>query len=282
MLFFGDCLDVVPHLRRGSLGLVYFDPPFMTGRRRQGTRDEFSFDDQWKGAGEVFFPWLQQRIAAVVPLIAPHGSLIVHLDYRTIHYVKVWLDQHLGVEAFMNEIIWHYTGGGRSRSRFSCKHDTLLWYAPHGKPYFNPDPVRQPYKPSSGYARCGIRSAAGKHYAPDPRGTPPDDVWDIPIINPMSAERVGWPTQKPLALLERLVLSLTEPDAMVGDFMCGSGTTLVAAARHGRRWVGGDLSEPALKCTMERLKPIHARPINIVRCDTMISEHTPQEEEENV
>lgn len=282
VLWHGDCLQTAALMERGSVDLVYFDPPFMTGKERHGTRQEFVFDDQWQGDLASFLPWLQKRIAAVIPLVSRHGSLIVHLDHRTIHYVKVWLDQHLGVKTFVNEIIWHYTGGGRSRSRFSCKHDTLLWYAPHGKPFFNPDPVRQPYLKTSGYARSGIRSANGKRYLPDPRGTPPDDVWNIPIINPMSSERVGWPTQKPLALLERLILALTEPQALVADFMCGSGTTLVAAAVHGRHWVGGDRSPEALRCAQTRLAACCKAQIEVLACDTMNDRKFPKEDDENV
>lgn len=189
----------------------------------------------------------------LLPLLAPNGSLVLHLDQRAVHYAKVLLDRLLGEERFVNEIIWHYTGGGRSKSRFSNKHDTLLWYAAGPRPRFNVDAVRVPYAPTSRYASGGIVSKAGKRYLPHPDGTPVDDVWDIPIVNPMSRERAGYPTQKPLALLERLVAALTDPGDLVVDLFCGSGTTLVAAARLGRRWIGGDRSAAAIACARQRL-----------------------------
>lgn len=218
-----------------------------------GPDPRFAYGDRWPGRLASYLPWLEENLRALLPLLAPDGSLVLHLDQRAVHYAKVLLDRLLGEERFVNEIIWHYTGGGRSRSRFSNKHDTLLWYAAGPRPRFNVDAVRVPYEPTSGYARGGIVSKAGKRYLPHPAGTPVDDVWDIPIINPMSRERVGYPTQKPLALLERLIAALTDPGDLVIDLFCGSGTTLVAAARLGRRWIGGDRSPAAIACARQRL-----------------------------
>ncbi len=221
---------------------------------RPGTATLYAFDDRWPGRLATYLPWLEANLRALLPLLMPGGSLVLHLDARAVHYAKVLLDRLMGEEAFVNEIIWHYTGGGRSKSRFSNKHDTLLWYATGRRPLFHADAVRVPYKPTSGYARGGIVSAAGKRYLPHPAGTPVDDVWDIPIVNPMSAERVGYPTQKPLALLERLIAALTDPGDLVVDLFCGSGTTLVAAARLGRRWIGGDRSPAAVACARRRME----------------------------
>ena len=212
-----------------------------------------SYDDRWPGGFDAYLDWLEARLAAVRPLLCENGSLVVHLDHRAVHEIKVRLDRLFGRERFVNEIIWHYTGGGRSKSRFSCKHDTLLWYANGPGPFFDPDAVRVPYKPTSGYAQGGITSKAGKKYHPHPAGTPVDDVWDIPIVNPLAAERTGYPTQKPLALLERLISALSAPGDLVGDLFCGSGTTPVAAARLGRRWLAADRSTDALAVTASRL-----------------------------
>ena len=215
-----------------------------------------SYDDRWPEGFDAYLDWLEARLAAARPLLVENGSLVVHLDHRAVHEIKVRLDRLFGRERFVNEIIWHYTGGGRSRSRFSCKHDTLLWYANGPRPLFNLDAVRVPYKPTSGYAKGGITSKAGKKYQPHPDGTPVDDVWDIPIVNPMSAERTGYPTQKPLTLLERVISALSAPGDLVGDLFCGSGTTLVVAARLGRRWLGADRSPDALAVTASRLAEI--------------------------
>jgi site-specific DNA-methyltransferase (adenine-specific) len=183
---------------------------------------------------------LARRLLALRKALKPTGSLYLHCDPTAGHYLKLVADGIFGRANFINEIIWHYTGGGRSKSRFSQKHDCIYLYANGGKRIFNPDPIRVPYKPTSGYAKGGITSKAGKRYLPDPRGTPPDDVWDIPIVNPMSRERTGYPTQKPPALLERIVLASSNSGDTVLDPFCGSGTTLYAAQKLGRRWIGID------------------------------------------
>jgi len=250
----GDMLHVASLLAPQSFRLIYLDPPFLTGREQVGTVEGMAYDDRWEGQLDSYLPWLKERLQALYSLLLPDGSLVLHLDYRASHYARVMLDEIFGRRGFINEIIWHYTGGGRSKRRFSCKHDTLLWYSRSEKPVFNIDAVRVPYKETSGYAKGGIVAASGRKYMPDPRGTPVDDVWDIPIINPMANERVGYPTQKPLVLLDRLILALSNPGELVGDFCCGSGTTLVSAQTLKRHWVGCDVSEAAVKCATERLR----------------------------
>jgi len=184
------------------------------------------------------------------------GSLFLHLDQDAAHYAKVMLDQILGRGRFINEIIWHHTGGGRSRRYFSRKHQTIFWYAAGQRFTFNIDSVRQPYSQTSGYAKSGIRARSGKHYLPHPDGTPIDDVWTIPMVNPMSAERVGYPTQKPLALLDRIIRAASQPGDIVLDPFCGSGTTLVAAEMSARRWIGCDKSECAVEVTSQRISAV--------------------------
>ncbi len=247
-------LDVAPLLVPGSFRLIYLDPPFATGREQKGTKDGLVYDDRWNGDLDSYLPWLKERLQKLYGLLCRDGSMVLHLDWRASHYARVMLDEIFGRPGFINEIIWHYTGGGRSKTRFSCKHDTLLWYSRSRRPVFNMDAVRVPYKETSGYAKGGIVAASGRHYQPDPRGTPVDDVWDIPIINPLANERVGYPTQKPLTLLLRLIVALSNPDDLVGDFCCGSGTTLVAAQKLGRNWLGCDASEAATTCAATRLR----------------------------
>ena len=253
----GDMLDVAPSLQQESFRLIYLDPPFLTGKEQVGTQDGMAYDDRWENDLDSYLPWLRSRIEALYELLCQNGSLVLHLDWHASHYARVMLDEIFGRHCFMNEIIWHYTGGGRSKSRFSCKHDTLLWYAKcgkSGKAVYNLEAVRVPYKESSGYAKGGIVSIAGKRYMPNPLGTPVDDVWDIPIVNPMSKERVGYPTQKPLALLTRIISALSNEGELVGDFCCGSGTTLVAAKSLNRQYFGCDISEAAVKLARERLE----------------------------
>jgi len=252
-LYLGDMWETAAQLPTGAFRLVYLDPPFLTGKIRVGTRADWHYPDSWPGRLSSYLPWLRIRLEKVIPLLMPSGSLVLHLDGRAVHHAKVMLDELMGEDAFVNEIIWHYTGGGRSKSRFSRKHDTLLWYSTGPKPYFDVDAVRIPYKADSGFLLRGVTSKAGRKYGAHPLGTPMDDVWDIPIINPNSPERVGYPTQKPLALLERIIGALSAEGEPVADLCCGSGSFLIAAERLGRAWVGGDVSRGALDCAVERL-----------------------------
>lgn len=247
-------LHVASLLTPGTFRLIYLDPPFLTGKEQVGSNADMTYDDRWVGELDSYLPWLKDRLKAIFPLLCHDGSLVLHLDWRTSHYARVMLDEIFGRTGFINEIIWHYTGGGRSKKRFSGKHDTLLWYSRSNKPVFNIDAVRIPYKKTSGYAKSGIVAASGRKYLPDPRGTPVDDVWDIPIINPMASERVGYPTQKPLALLNRIIETLSNPGELVGDFCCGSGTTLISAQQLGRQWLGCDQSPVAAECVRQRFK----------------------------
>lgn len=263
-LYLGDCLQAAAGLPKGKYRLLYLDPPFLTGKIRIGSGKGMAYDDRWPDHLRGYLPWLKVRITAMKPLLCDNGSFVLHLDYRAVHYAKILLDEIFGYNSFVNEIIWHYTGGGRSKNRFSCKHDTLLWYSNGKKPYFDLDSVRIPYKETSGYAKGGIVSASGKQYFPNPLGTPVDDVWDIPIINPLAHERVGYPTQKPIPLLERLISAMSAEGESVADLFCGSGTTLVASQRLGRKWTGVDISPEAIKCSVERLSEIMKSKVQVI------------------
>ena len=243
-----------------SIDLIYIDPPFFSGRQYNvifGDQNELrSFSDIWEGGMPGYLIWLNARLHEMKRLLTRTGSIVVHLDKHAVHYCKVELDKIFGHWSFVNEIIWHYTGGGRSKRYFSHKHDNLLWYAPAGKKgefFFDVDAVRVPYKETSGYAKGGITSASGKKYMPNPKGTPVDDVWDIPIINPMASERIGYPTQKPEKLLERIIVGCSPRSGVVADFFCGGGTTAAVAQRLGRRWIACDQSRVAVAITSDRL-----------------------------
>lgn len=248
---------------RGGLRFIYIDPPFNVGSNffahtpvgeaasGHAPLRQQAYADTW--APGAFYAMLAQRLHLAHSLLAPEGTLVLHCDWRTSARVRLMLDAIFGEDRFLGEIIWHYTGGGRATRYFSRKHDTLFHYAKTARWHFDPDAVRVPYAPTSGYAKKGIVSKAGKQYTPHPQGTPPDDVWDIPIINPLAAERLGYPTQKPEALLERLILACTRPGDLLADFFCGSGTTLAVAQRLGRAWLGADQSPLAIATTQERL-----------------------------
>lgn len=263
-LLWGDNLAVMRGLADESVDLIYADPPFFSGRQYRGTGsdalDRAVFSDVWEGGMPAYLAWLAPRLVEMKRLLRPTGTLFVHLDEHAVHYAKVEMDRIFGSDHFINEIIWHYTGGGRSKRYFSNKHDTLLWYGRGPVWTFNVDAVRVPYQRTSGYARSGIVSARGKRYLPDPAGTPVDDVWDIPMVNPLARERTGYPTQKPEALLERIVAAASNSGDVVADFFCGSGTTPAVAERLGRRWLASDVSQAAITVTMTRLAAVLEQP----------------------
>jgi DNA modification methylase len=254
-LVLADSLALLNVLPDGCIDLAYIDPPFATGKFREsplGDDGPNGFDDSWGDVAE-FVQWLKPRLSEIWRVLSDNGSLVIHLDSRAIHNVRIVCDSEFGADRWENEIIWHYTGGGRSRTRFSRKHDVLLWYSKGRDRIFNIDAVREPYKPTSGYAKGGIVSKKGKKYMPHPEGTPADDVWDIPIVNPMSKERTAYPTQKPLPLMERIVAALSAPDSIVGDFFSGSGTTALACRSLGRKFLCCDDNPDAIGVALSRL-----------------------------
>jgi len=262
----GDCLDVLPRLPAGFARLVYVDPPFNTGRpqRRDRMRVEAAEDGERGGfAGrryrverldaasyadrfDDYVGFLLPRLEEGLRCLTDDGSLFVHLDYREVHYVKVALDTLLGRERFMNEIVWAYDFGARSKKRWPAKHDTLLWYALDPRRYvFDYEAMdRIPYM---------APGLVGKEKAA--RGKTPTDVWWHTIVGTSSAEKTGYPTQKPLGVLERIVKVHTEPGDVVLDFFAGSGTAGEAAAKNGRGFVLVDESAEAIEVMRRRLAP---------------------------
>ncbi len=258
----GDNLRALAELPRGLARLIYIDPPFNTGRSqsRQRMRVEAASDGERGGFGgrryrverlespsyedafDDFEGFLMPRIEAALPVLTEDGSLFVHLDYREVHYVKVALDRLLGRDRFQNEIIWAYDFGGRPKRRWPAKHDTILWYAMDPKRYvFQFDEMdRIPYM---------APGLVGKEKAA--RGKTPTDVWWHTIVPTNGKEKTGYPTQKPLGVLERIIKVHTEPGDVVLDFFAGSGTTAEAAARHGRGFVMID-DHPEAIATMQR------------------------------
>ncbi len=229
----GDWLRGVSTLEPASIDLVYADPPFNTGRTQRS--HEGAFDDAWADA-DAFISWLAERLDATLPLLKPTGSILLHVDWRTSHRCRVLLDERLGADRFVNHLVWSYGLGGSSPRRFARKHDDILFYCVDpGRYWFEAPRVAATSRRMAGQTKKAT------------------DVLDIPSINNMAKERVGWPTQKPLALLETLIGACCPPGGVVLDPVCGSGTTLVAAAVLGRRAIGIDINPDALRLTRERL-----------------------------
>jgi site-specific DNA-methyltransferase (adenine-specific) len=244
--------------------LVYIDPPFNTGRRQRRQRIAVARDEAGERGGfgghryrvsnkrsasfgdsfDDYASFLVPRIEAALRCMTRDASLFVHLDEREVHYVKVALDHLLGREQFMNEIVWAYDYGARPKSRWPAKHDTILWYALDPKRcVFEYDAIdRIPYMAPK---LVGPVKAA--------RGKTPTDVWWNTIVPTTSREKTGYPTQKPLAILERIVKVHSKPGDTVLDFFAGSGTTGEAAAKHERDFVLIDQSRAAVRVMAKRL-----------------------------
>lgn len=252
-----DNLDLMPRLADGCCDLIYVDPPFATGAVRAARGGAHRFDDRWSGGIKAFVAFMQPRLVEFRRVLAPHGTLYVHLDWRAAAYVRVMLDTIFGADNFLNEIIWHYRTGGASRRWFGRKHDTLLVYARRaGRHRFHV--LREGIYRTDGLKRDEAgrpfkSTKKGRLYF-NAHGPALTDVWDIPFLSTVSDERVGWPTQKPLALLDRIIRASSNPGDLVADFFCGSGTTLVAAARLGRRFLGCDLRPEAVALATKRLQ----------------------------
>ena len=236
----GDCLDVLSSLEAGVASLVYADPPFATGGIRRGTARgdlaglELAYEDRFESL-DAYLDFLGARIEAMHRVIAGDGAILIHVDWRASHRVRCILDDVFGADRFVNHIVWHYGLGGSSPSRFARKHDDILYYARGEERWFDP-----PMVPATSQKLAGNLKKA-------------TDVLDIPAINNMAHERTGWPDQKPLALLELLVRACCPPDGLVIDPFCGSGTTLEAAMKCGRRALGIDRSPAALEVARIRL-----------------------------
>ena len=272
----GDNLSILRALartHREAVTFAYLDPPFLTGRThelrvpRAGVR-RAAFEDRWEDRA-AYLESLGARVAATRELLAPHGCLIVHVDPKTSHYVKVLCDEIFGDDAFASEIVWRYRRWPARTLNFQRVHDVLLRYR---KDPSVPPRFEQLYEPlaASTLATWGTRKqravfgegADGKRRlrstaTEEPsRGVPMGDVWDIGVIAPVAKERTGYPSQKPEALLERLLAALSAPGDLVLDPYAGSGTTLAVAARMGRRWLGIDESPVALEIASKRLAAI--------------------------
>ena len=243
----GDNLVELAKLPDAFATMIYIDPPFNTGKTQTRTNDQTSTTLSYTDQYEDYQSFLMPRIEASLRCLTANGSLFVHLDYREVHYIKVALDKLLGRDHFINEIIWSYDYGGRSKSKWSCKHDTILWYAMNPNDYiFNYDAMdRIPYMAPG---LVGEEKAA--------RGKTPTDVFWHTIVPTNGKEKTGYPTQKPMGVLERFVKVHTNPGDTILDFFCGSGTTGHAAAKNGRGYTLIDANKEAIDVVEKRLKDL--------------------------
>ena len=263
-LYFGDNLTVLRLIPDSSIQVVYIDPPFNTGREQQRSKETtkrnnagnrigfkgeryetvkstvLSYDDQFAN----YWEFLEPRIEQAFRVLSNSGTLYLHLDYREAHYAKVLLDALFGPECFLNEIIWAYDYGGKSKSRWPAKHDTILVYVKDPKNYyFNSEEVdREPYMAPGLVTPEKIE-----------RGKLPTDVWWHTIVSPTGKEKTGYPTQKPVGILRRIIQASSKPGDFVLDFFAGSGTTGFVANELGRRFILVDQNPESIEVIKDRL-----------------------------
>jgi site-specific DNA-methyltransferase (adenine-specific) len=264
-IIFGDNLPILQGMEAGSIDLIYIDPPFNTGKKQtlrqvrtvrseQGDRKGFQgkvYETRALGSkeyaddfGERFIEeFLKPRLTEAYRVLAPHGSLYFHIDYREVHYCKILLDKIFGRECFLNEIIWAYDYGGKPKNRWPAKHDNILFYVKDPLNYvFNSDAVeREPYMAPG---LVGPEKAA--------RGKLPTDTWWHTIVGTNSKERTGYPTQKPLGVINRIVQASSLPGQTVLDFFAGSGTVGESCLKLGRKFILIDNNPAALEVMAKR------------------------------
>jgi site-specific DNA-methyltransferase (adenine-specific) len=266
-IFFGDNLPILQSLPDECVDLIYIDPPFNTGKKQSRTRiktthsedgDRVGFGGKryetievsTKGYNDIFddyMAFLEPRLIEAARVLASHGTLYFHIDYREVHYCKVLLDQIFGRDSFLNEIIWAYDFGGRSKKKWPAKHDNILVYVRDPLNYtFNIDDIdRIPYM---------APGLVGPEKAK--KGKLPTDTWWHTIVGTNSKEKTGYPTQKPLGVLDRIIRASSNPGDTVLDFFAGSGTTGISCIELNRQFILIDNNPQSLEVLIKRFRDV--------------------------
>ncbi|RCX17246.1 site-specific DNA-methyltransferase (adenine-specific) [Anaerobacterium chartisolvens] len=267
-IYLGDCLNIIQDMESSSIDLIYLDPPFFTQKSQYlKTRDntkEYSFDDTWSSVHE-YIDFMRQRLIECRRILKQTGSIFLHCDKSASHHLRVLLDELFGEDNFQSEIIWSYKRWSNSKKGLMCGHQTIYFYSRSHDFKFNT--IYTEYSETTNIdqiLQLRERNEYGKSIykrdcdgeiilAQQKRGVPLSDVWEIPYLNPKAAERTGYPTQKPILLLEQIIKLVTDEGDLVLDPFCGSGTALVSAKLLNRRFAGIDISKDAVELAKKRL-----------------------------
>ncbi len=268
MVIHGDCLDILKQIDSNSVDMIYLDPPFFTQKMQslkdtQGT--EYFFGDVWNSR-EEYLDYMKVRVYELKRVLKDTGSIFLHCDEKASHYLRIILDDIFGEENFRSEIIWTYKRWSNSKKGLLPGHQTIFFYSKTNNYKFNI--IYTEYSPTTNIDQIlqeRVRDNRGKAIykhddngevilSKEKKGVPMSDVWEIPFLNPKAKERVGYPTQKPIELLERIVRISTDVGDTVLDPFCGSGTTMVAAELVNRKGIGIDISRDAVEISENRLK----------------------------
>src|SRR3989338_4730730 len=262
-LVLGDNLEFLRTLKSETIDLIYIDPPFFSGRNYNiiwGDSNEIrTFQDIWEGGLDSYLIWLNARLWEMRRVLKKTGSIYVHCDWHASHYIKTEMDKIFGYDNFLNENVWGYRTGGTSNDRFSRKHDIILSYEKSGKHTFNLQHYLSPQKYKYGFGKkhgYELIEQDGKYF----KNAIARDIWDdieaIGTQGKPNDPRIGYPTQKPEALLERIIKASSNESDVIADFFCGGGTSLAAAQKLKRRFIGCDSSRVAISVTLDRLVKI--------------------------
>jgi site-specific DNA-methyltransferase (adenine-specific) len=264
----GDCAVILDTLEQNSIDLVYLDPPFFTNKvhslKNRERSKRFSFEDLWNDYSD-YAEFMLIRLEKLQRILKPTGSIFVHCDRNANHLIRMLLDKVFGEDNFRSEIIWNYKRWSNAQKGLLPAHQTIFFYSKSEEYVFNVlhtdysestniDQILQKRERDSHGKAVYAKDDNGDYVQSDPKkGVPLSDVWEIPFLNPKARERTGYPTQKPLLLLEQIIEIASHSGAVVLDPFCGSGTTLVAAKLLGRNSVGMDVSSEAVEMTKARL-----------------------------
>ncbi len=267
MLIHGDCKTELKKIEQSSIDLIYLDPPFFTQKTqslKNKDNKEYSFQDSWDNI-VTYKNYIQERLEECKKVLKNTGSIFLHCDRSASHYLRIALDEVFGVENFQSEIIWSYRRWSNAKKGLLNAHQIIFFYSKTKDFKFNP--VYTDYSPTTNldqiFQKRG-RDENGKtvyktsengnaELMEEKKGVPLSDVWEIPYLNPKAKERVGYPTQKPILLLERIIELVTDEGDTVLDPFCGSGTTLVASQILKRKYIGLDQSDEAIELSKQRL-----------------------------
>ena len=262
VIYCGDNLIWLKQFPDKCIDLIYLDPPFFSNRHYEvifNDGEEIrSFEDRWKGGINHYIEWMKERVFELHRVLKDTGSFYLHCDWHASHYLKVMCDSIFKENNFRNEIVWCYRGAGYPKKDFGKRHDIILRYSKTNDYIFNLDDVREEYaeatKERFKYYIGNVRD--GKDFGVqelNPLGKQPDDWWQIQPIAPSANERLGYPTQKPEALIERIIKASSNKNDLVLDPFCGCGTTIAVAQRLQRKWIGIDVSPSACKLMKSRV-----------------------------
>jgi len=273
VIYCGDCLDILKQFPDNCIDLIYLDPPFFSNKQYEiiwGNHAELrAFGDRWKGGINHYIGWMKERLEQCQRVLKKTGLIYLHCDWHASHYLKIMMDKIFTENNFKNEIVWCYGGGGMPKQDFGRKHDIILRYSKTSKYTFHP--LFKPYAETT--LKVGRHSTLSGGKPLNVKGTPITDWWsDLKDLTSYSKEWLGYPTQKPESLLQRIIETSCNKEDIVLDPMVGGGTTIAVAHKLGRKWIGIDVSPTACKVAQKRMRSLGVRNIVVLGLPKSVAE----------